>query len=119
MQSHKCKACRRTLLETDGAPLQSIRIKCRKCGEWNEYKPERPEAAGEKQMSQNTKAVFERDDGNRVWLKAGTYEIVTASSGQAKLVNSTAEARQAARETLGDEWDGIDLRDADEPTIVG
>lgn len=28
-------------------------------------------------------------------------------------------SRQAAYETLGDEWDGIDLRPVDEPIVVG
>ena len=46
---HRCTACNRLLLETTGEVQQVIRIKCRKCGAWNEFKPERPIAVKERE----------------------------------------------------------------------
>ena len=44
---HQCQHCQRVLFETAGELRQAVKIRCRKCGEWNQFNPERPEAAKE------------------------------------------------------------------------
>jgi hypothetical protein len=49
----------------------------------------------------------------------GCAENSVGTPGSRADVEERVAARAAARETLGDTWDGIDLRDADEPFVVG
>lgn len=47
MIPHRCLKCNRLLLETDGELKQIIKIRCKRCSEWNIFKPNRPEVAGQ------------------------------------------------------------------------
>jgi DNA-directed RNA polymerase subunit RPC12/RpoP len=38
--AYRCHACHRLLFETDEPTRVVIKIRCRRCGHWNYYRPE-------------------------------------------------------------------------------